>query len=464
MSPGAVEYLLRGSGCAEHEHAGEASARGGGRTADAVELHGRRRGEGAGRRVGRRGPADGRRAGRCHSHRGGGAGGVRAAGHPTQIDLRTGEAVPLGSRPRNFDSRDERVAQALAAEPDATEERKAEIRQKAQGKRKPVAYYDLTFSPVKSGSVYWAALLETGRDAEAANVVEAHRAAVAAAMAYVEEQIAYVRSGYHGKTASGQSVGVYEQASGLVVDPLGPLDQPRAATPAAQPRDGAQPGGDDLRRGDPGAGQPRASSRSSRPPTRSTRRCSRRRSSPPTGWCSRPARTARRARSSGSARSCWPRRPPAPQTSPMRQDELVAAVRAGPRAGTGPGRARRIHRRRVAGDPPAQELRGGAAPSGVELGRSRCASELAAEVAAADAAGARRRARRAPRAAGLRDARPRAGAARGAADGAGALRHLGRREPGRGDRRRAGPHPGGHRGAAGPGGRGAAPRATGTGS
>ena len=79
-----------------------------------------------------------------------------------------------------------------------------------------MAYYDLTFSPVKSGSVYWAGLLETGRDAEAANVVEAHRAAVAAAMAYVEEQVAYVRSGYHGKTASGQSVGVYEQARGLV--------------------------------------------------------------------------------------------------------------------------------------------------------------------------------------------------------------------------------------------------------
>ena len=79
-----------------------------------------------------------------------------------------------------------------------------------------MAYYDLTFSPVKSVSVYWTALLEAGRDAEAANVVAAHRAGVAAAMAYVEEQAAYVRSGYHGKTASGQSVGVYEQARGLV--------------------------------------------------------------------------------------------------------------------------------------------------------------------------------------------------------------------------------------------------------
>ena len=216
MSPGAVEYLLRGSGCAEHEHAGEASARGGGRTADAVSymVAGAEK-EPAGVWGGEGLPMVGAQAGAAATEAE-----VRAVfgrlEHPTQTNLRTGEAVPLGSRPRNFDSRDERVAQALAAEPDATEERKAEIREKAQGKRKPVAYYDLTFSPVKSGSVYWAGLLETGRDAEAANVVEAHRAAVAAAMAYVEEQVAYVRSGYHGKTASGQSVGVYEEARGLV--------------------------------------------------------------------------------------------------------------------------------------------------------------------------------------------------------------------------------------------------------
>ena len=52
--------------------------------------------------------------------------------------------------------------------------------------------------------------------AEAAKVVAAHRAGVAAAMAYEEVQAGYVRSGYHGKTTSGQSVGVYEQARGLV--------------------------------------------------------------------------------------------------------------------------------------------------------------------------------------------------------------------------------------------------------
>ena len=34
-------------------------------------------------------------------------------------------------------------------------------------------------------------------------------------MGYVEREAGYVRSGYHGKTLSGQSVGVYEQARGL---------------------------------------------------------------------------------------------------------------------------------------------------------------------------------------------------------------------------------------------------------
>ena len=46
-------------------------------------------------------------------------------------------------------------------------------------------------------------------------MVAAHRAGVTAAMVYVEREAGYVRSGYHGKTLSGQSVGVYEQARGL---------------------------------------------------------------------------------------------------------------------------------------------------------------------------------------------------------------------------------------------------------
>ena len=150
VSAGAVDYLLRGSGCAAHEPAGEApeqgSGRGGGRTADAVGyLLAGAAAEPAGVWGGEGLSMLGVQAGTAATEAQ-----VRAVfgrlEHPTRVDLRTGEPVPLGSRPRNFNSRDERVAQALVAEPDATEERKAEIRQKARGKRKPVAYYDLTFS------------------------------------------------------------------------------------------------------------------------------------------------------------------------------------------------------------------------------------------------------------------------------------------------------------------------------
>ena len=135
--------------------------------------------------------------------------------HPTRVDM-DGKPVPLGSRPRTFRSPEDRAAQALAAEPDASEERRAEIHAQVHARtRKAVAFYDFTFSPVKSVSVYWTALMEAGRFDEAANVVAAHRAGVAAAMAYVEREAGYVRSGFHGKTLSGQSVGVYEQTRGL---------------------------------------------------------------------------------------------------------------------------------------------------------------------------------------------------------------------------------------------------------
>ena len=253
VSPGAVDYLLRGSDCAEHNRAGEASQRGGGKTADAAGyLLAGAADEPAGVWGGGGLSMLGVQAGTAATEAQ-----VRAVfgrlEHPTRVDEKTGEPLSLGSRPRTFSSREEREVRALAAEPDATEERRVEIKNEVYGQtRKAVAYYDLTFSPVKSVSVYWTALLEAGRDAEAANVVAAHRAGVAAAMAYVEREAAYVRVGYHGKTISGQSVGVYEQAHGLVWIRWDHSTKPRAATPAAQPRDGAQPGRDHLRRGDPG--------------------------------------------------------------------------------------------------------------------------------------------------------------------------------------------------------------------
>jgi conjugative relaxase-like TrwC/TraI family protein len=100
---------------------------------------------------------------------------------------------------------------------DASEERIWEITNRigADG-RKAVAYYDLTFSAPKSVSVYYAGLLAAGRSQDAERLLDVHRAAVDKAMGYVQTQAAYTRTGYHGRTRDGRSVGVYEEAKGLV--------------------------------------------------------------------------------------------------------------------------------------------------------------------------------------------------------------------------------------------------------
>ncbi|WP_298795751.1 MobF family relaxase [uncultured Pseudonocardia sp.] len=211
MSAEAVDYLLRGCGCAEHEHAGTAQQQ---RSGAGYMLAGAEKeppgvwyGTGLEELLG---IAEGSTATEEQ---------VRAVlgrlEHPSAVD-EEGNPLGLGRRPFRFRSRDERVAVAIAAEPDADEERQGAIRNQVRAEqRKAVSFYDLTFSPAKSVSVYWAALLAEGRTEEAQAVVAAHEAGIAAAMAYVERESGYVRSGYHGKTASGRSVGRYEKARGM---------------------------------------------------------------------------------------------------------------------------------------------------------------------------------------------------------------------------------------------------------
>ena len=123
----------------------------------------------------------------------------------------TGE--PLGSPPRRYLSTEERLERALAAEPHATPERRAEIAWQMRGKqRRAVGYYDLTFSPAKSVSVLYAALSVADRRAEAEQVWTAHRAGVDAAMQFLEEEAGYSRAGYHGRAKDGRSVGEYVAA------------------------------------------------------------------------------------------------------------------------------------------------------------------------------------------------------------------------------------------------------------
>jgi hypothetical protein len=80
----------------------------------------------------------------------------------------------------------------LAGEPDATRERRAQIEAgcRAAGGR-GVAYYDLTFSPVKSVSVYWAACLAAGDLVGADLVRQTVRDATQIALSYAEKHAAY---------------------------------------------------------------------------------------------------------------------------------------------------------------------------------------------------------------------------------------------------------------------------------
>jgi conjugative relaxase-like TrwC/TraI family protein len=219
ISAGAIDYLLRGSGCAAHDHphgqdaAGVDTGPGGGSEPVGVEyLLGGGLDEPSvwfGGGLDMVGIVSGSVAREAD---------VRAVfGQLRHPDSTEEEPVFLGRPPRRFRPTEARIAVALAREPDADPERKDEIANtvRADG-RKAVAYYDLTFSPVKSVSVYWAALIAEGRRAEADLVVAAHREAIAEAMRWAEREAAYTRVGYHGKTSQGRSVGRFEKATGLV--------------------------------------------------------------------------------------------------------------------------------------------------------------------------------------------------------------------------------------------------------
>ena len=179
VSSGAVDYLLRGSGCAGHEHAPDLDAE---RTAEREHAHQHeqtheRAHGGAARYFGaavENGEPAGRWGGRGLALFGIAEGAQASEGFVRSVfgkleDPRTGES--LGQAPRKFKTTAQRVEAGLAAEPDATPERRREIElAAATDGRKAVAYYDFTFAPPKSVSVYYAALLAAGEFEAAAQV------------------------------------------------------------------------------------------------------------------------------------------------------------------------------------------------------------------------------------------------------------------------------------------------------
>ncbi|MFD8497962.1 MobF family relaxase [Amycolatopsis sp. NPDC059657] len=212
---GGVEYLLRATGCAEHDHAAHTrEAKDAEKSPDGAEYflrasgHGEAVGVWHGKGLGMLGISDGDKVdpdvmravyGRLE--------------HPDTEE-------PLGRRPRNYSVLTEsKIAAALANEPTATEERQAEIRREMErAERKARAFYDVTVSPSKSASVYRAALEAAGQFDLADAMDEAHRIANAEMLAFAERNIVYTRVGSHTTIkATGKTVGEYAEIKGLIV-------------------------------------------------------------------------------------------------------------------------------------------------------------------------------------------------------------------------------------------------------
>src|SRR5712691_6550056 len=132
-----------------------------------------------------------------------------------------GEAT-LGRAPSGFAGHDEkisgRIAGLLAAEPEATQERRDQIIMQAlKDQRAAVYFFDATFSVPKSVSLLHASLqvkaqqaAEAGRGAARAQVVwDAIMAANQAMLEYLQREAGYSRAGYHGK-GSGRFVDAHE--------------------------------------------------------------------------------------------------------------------------------------------------------------------------------------------------------------------------------------------------------------
>jgi len=126
------------------------------------------------------------------------------------------EAETLGHAGRRYATEEELYAKALEREPDATPERRTELRLEAgKAVRRNVAFLDATFSVQKSVTVLHTAFeaqevaARTAGDESAASAWAAHREAVEAAiwagnqagLNYLSEHAGYSRIGHHGGAA-----------------------------------------------------------------------------------------------------------------------------------------------------------------------------------------------------------------------------------------------------------------------
>jgi len=126
------------------------------------------------------------------------------------------EVATLGHTGRAYKSEDELYAAALEQEPDASAERRAELRTEAgKAARHNVAFYDITFNVQKSVTLVHTAFeakevaARAAGDEETAQAWAAFRTAVEdaiwagnnAGLAYLQDRAGYTRTGHHGGAA-----------------------------------------------------------------------------------------------------------------------------------------------------------------------------------------------------------------------------------------------------------------------
>ena len=202
IGAGAVNYLLRGCDGLDHAHEMEARADSAELGADRYFARAMEAGEPAGMWLGKGWEALGLHAVEAEMHAGKGADEdtVRAIfGQLRRPESPENAPEFIGRRPHTYQSYGERLAKLQAGEPDASPERARAMEREARaGGNRAVAYYDFTFSPVKSISVLYAAYLAAGLTEQARAVRDAHDQAVKIALAYAEAHVAYTRRGGDG--------------------------------------------------------------------------------------------------------------------------------------------------------------------------------------------------------------------------------------------------------------------------
>ena len=138
----------------------------------------------------------------------------------------------LGRKKSRFQSWQEIYAKKLAAEPEASPERREVLKYQAKGQsRQALIHLDLTFSPPKSVTLVHAGLRAAARRAEeAGNAEQAAKyreaadavwdgvmAGATASLQYLQEHAGEARAGYHGAKTAGRTTGRWVRAGGWVV-------------------------------------------------------------------------------------------------------------------------------------------------------------------------------------------------------------------------------------------------------